>query len=168
MLLVSNILFAETNSTMPLCFSFFSFVSVTNSPMSPLLNLFFCPSFLFWGDIFLSAPLGFFFSASLVCLSSLWHLFLNEPNQKYLYINMSRSCLKAIIIGKQPNCVPYYTSKHQFFPYSHSFDVMCCIIMVQCVCVNEGCRKWMSRGDETRFRPRGDSYTGASVLSVCR
>lgn len=117
LLMVSFILFAETDSTMALCFSFWHyFVSVTNSPVSLLLNLFFfLPLFSFGVRYFyqlrgvsFSQPrsLYFFLSAS-VCLSSFWHLFANKPNQKYLYINKSGSSLKAVIIGRQPNFVSY-------------------------------------------------------------
>lgn len=177
LLMVSSILSAETNSTSHSASVFGTLHdSVTNSPVSLLVNLFFfVPLFSFGVRYFyqlrgvsFSQPHSLYFCLSAsVCLSSFWHLFSNKPNQKYLYINKSRSCLKAVIVGKQPNSVPYDTSKHQFFPYSHSSIVMCCI-MVQCVYVNEGDRKWTSRGDETRFRPRGGSYTGASVLCVCR
>lgn len=176
LLMVSNILFAETNST--LCHSAAVFVfcfcdkfTCVSAAELVFLSLF---SLLGW-DIFISS-VGFLLLSRIVCISASLPLcacqafgisFQISQTKKYLYINKSRSCLKAVIVGKQPNFVPYDTSKHHFFPHSHSCITMRCV-MVQCVCVNEGGRKWTCRGDETGFRPRGGSYTGASVLCVCR
>lgn len=90
---------------MPLCISFWHyFVSVTNAPVSLLVNLFFFSLFSLLGwDIFISS-MGFLFLHRAVCISAflsaclcqlLAFVFANKPNQKYLYINKARSCLKV-------------------------------------------------------------------------
>lgn len=92
---------------------------MTNSPVSLLVNLFLFPSFLFWGEIFLSAPWGFFLYFCL-CLSlyalvsflAFFYLQINQ-NQKYLYLNKTRRCLNVAGI------VPCDTSNHQPFPQTH-------------------------------------------------
>lgn len=98
---------------MPLWISFWHyFVSVTNSPVSAGELVFFSPSFLFWGEIFLSAQWGFCFSTAqfvflplcLCALVSFWRLYL-RINQEYLYINEAESCLKVVIIWKRPDLV---------------------------------------------------------------
>lgn len=95
---VSNL---KTSSAM-LCISFWHyFISVTNSPVSLLLNsCFFFSSFLFWGEIFLSARWGFFFSAAqfvslplrLCALVSFRHLYLQiNQTKKHLCLNEASS-----------------------------------------------------------------------------
>lgn len=154
---------AETNTTMPLCISFLHyFVSVTNSPVSLLLNLFFFPSFLFWGEIFLSAPWGFFFSTAQCvllppCLSVL---------------------LSAFGICKQtkPKIFVCKWGQELFESSYHWEAALSCDTTIHrrvlhhgllCLCERRD-RKWTRCGDERGFRPRGGGYTGASVLCVCR
>lgn len=143
------------------------------------------PSFLFWGEIFLSAPWGFFFSTAqfvflplcLRALVSFWHLFANKPNQNYLYINKARSRLKAVIVAKK-NCPILFpaTPQNANPPLNPSIQASLCaasrfdVFVFVFVRMGEGeeGRKCTSPGCERGFRPRGDGHTGASVLCVCR